>query len=186
MIFEAIRFAAEAHTGQYRKGTKVPYIVHPLGVVRTLIDAGCGEPVVVAGVLHDVVEDTSHTLEELRGRFGPRVAELVAACTEPNHFFDTWERRKRHTVEMLADTEDHDVLMVAIADKLDNIQDLRDDLALRGEIAWRRFNRGREKQRWYYESLEEIFTRRLTDDHGRRLAALFAREVESVFGARVP
>jgi (p)ppGpp synthase/HD superfamily hydrolase len=182
MIFDAIEFAAAAHRGQYRKGTLIPYLMHPLSAARTVIDAGCAEHVVAAAVLHDIVEDTHHTVEEIRARFGDRVAELVEACSEPNHRDASWEQRKQHTVDDLAATTDQEILMVAIADKLDNIRSIRDDLALRGELTWKRFNRGRDQQAWYYRALSGAFSRQMATGAGRRLAGLFEEEVRLVFG----
>jgi (p)ppGpp synthase/HD superfamily hydrolase len=69
-IFEAIEFGARAHAGKYRKGTEVPYIVHPLGVMKILVEHGASEDLVVAGILHDTVEDTYVTLEDIRNSFG--------------------------------------------------------------------------------------------------------------------
>lgn len=182
MIFDAIEFAAAAHRGQYRKGTQIPYLMHPLSAARTVIDAGFPEHVVAAAILHDIVEDTPHTVEEIRSRFGDRVAELVDACSEPNHAQDSWEVRKQRTVDALAATTDQEILLVAIADKLDNIRSIREDLALRGEETWKRFKRGREKQAWYYQSLSRAFKDRLATEAGERLAALFEQEVRLVFG----
>lgn len=182
MIFDAIEFAAAAHRGQYRKGTLIPYLMHPLSAARTVIDAGCPEHVVAAAVLHDIIEDTSHTVDDIRARFGGRVAELVEACSEPNHRDAAWEERKQHTVDTLAASTDQDLLMVAIADKLDNIRSIREDLALRGELTWSRFKRGRDKQAWYYRSLSAAFSKQMSNDTGRRLASLFEEEVHLVFG----
>ena len=181
MIFEAIEFAVDAHRGQYRKGSRIPYIFHPLNAARTLIEAGCPEPVVVAAILHDVVEDTRVTLGEIRRHFGPRVAELVESATEPSKFW-SWEKRKRHTLETL-ETVDGDMLLVAIADKLDNIRSLRNDLEKHGEEIWRRFHRGRQDQAWYYNSLAEIFDRRLEAPPGNALAAEFRSAAAAVFNA---
>jgi (p)ppGpp synthase/HD superfamily hydrolase len=179
MIFEAIEYAAAAHRGQYRKGTRIPYILHPLNAARTLIDAGCADHLVAAAVLHDVVEDTSRTLADIRKRFGERVAELVESATEP-HRWASWEQRKRHTIEHLR-TADEEMLLVAIADKLDNIRSLREDLMRRGEETWKRFKRGRKEQGWYYGSLEEIFSERMKAEPGVGLARLFSGEVRAVF-----
>lgn len=180
MIFEAIEFAAIAHSGQYRKGTRVPYIIHPLNVARTLIEAECEEAVVAAGVLHDVIEDTAVTYGEIRDRFGARVADLVASVSEPDKL-TSWELRKEHTLEILKSASE-DTLLISVADKLDNIRSVREDLASHGEAAWERFKRGREKQRWYYESLAEIFDARFEAEPGLRLAGLLAGEVKAVFG----
>jgi (p)ppGpp synthase/HD superfamily hydrolase len=184
MIFDAIEFAAAAHRGQYRKGTPIPYLMHPLGAARTVIAAGYPEHVVAAAILHDIIEDTEHTVDDIRGRFGDRVAALVDACSEPNHHDASWEERKQHTVKTLAGATDPEVLIVAIADKLDNIRSIREDLELRGELTWKRFKRGREQQAWYYRALSEVFGQRMDGEVGRLLAEEFGREVELVFGAR--
>jgi (p)ppGpp synthase/HD superfamily hydrolase len=182
MVFDAIEFAAAAHRGQYRKGTLIPYLMHPLSAARTVIDAGCREEVVAAAILHDIIEDTPHTVDDIRNRFGPRVAEIVEACSEPNHRGDSWEVRKQHTVDVLSSCTDQDVLMVAIADKLDNVRSIREDFALRGEDTWKRFKRGRDKQEWYYRSLNRAFQHQMNSDAGRRLATLFEQEIRLVFG----
>lgn len=179
MIFQAIEFAARAHHGQYRKGTRVPYLIHPLRVCQSLIEAGTPEEVAVAGLLHDVVEDTPCTLAEIRERFGERVAMLVEGASEPDKR-DTWENRKRHTVNSL-ESADADLLCLSLADKLDNLRSFREDLAKEGEALWSRFKRGRDQQRWYYESLADVFSRRIQDGPGVQLLKPFLAEVRSVF-----
>ena len=179
MIFEAIQFAAAAHTGQYRKGTRVPYIVHPVSVARSLLEIGCSEQVAVAGVLHDVIEDTTVSLAEVRVRFGEHVARLVEGASEPDKHA-SWEDRKRHTIEFL-DVAPEESLLIGLCDKLDNLRTIRQDLALEGEETWKRFRRPRESQRWYYESLGAVFTRRITLDPAVRLVREFNRELDVVF-----
>jgi (p)ppGpp synthase/HD superfamily hydrolase len=93
----------------------------------------------------------------------------------------TWERRKEHTLELLARGETS-ALLLSLADKLDNIRSIRYDLEQFGEKAWGRFKRPRAKQRWYYESLSRIFDSRLDGSPGVDLAAKFHAEVEAVFG----
>lgn len=180
LIFRAIEFAAAAHAGQYRKGTAIPYIVHPLNAARVLLLAGCPEHVAAAAVLHDVIEDTSTSYEELERLFGARVAELVRNTSEPDRLA-TWEERKQHTISWLGEA-DEETLLVAIADKLDNIRSIREDLTLRGEVAWTRFNRGRTEQAWYYRNLERVFRARFNGGVGHCLAESFASEVAAVFG----
>jgi (p)ppGpp synthase/HD superfamily hydrolase len=179
-LFAAVRFAADAHSGQFRKGSRVPYLVHPLNVAKILIDYGCSEDLAIAGLLHDTVEDTEVTLEEIRTIFGDAVARLVEFATEPAKLW-TWEKRKQHTLEIL-ETGETPGLLLSVADKLDNIRSIRSDLELNGDLAWERFKRPREKQRWYYQSLSQIFDARLVDSPGVELAAKFHTEVEVVFG----
>jgi (p)ppGpp synthase/HD superfamily hydrolase len=100
MIFKAIEFSTKAHTGLYRKGTKIPYITHPLNVAQILIEYECPESVVTAGILHDTLEDTQATVDDIRDAFGYEVADLVNAVSEPNKS-DTWENRKAHTIKHL-------------------------------------------------------------------------------------
>lgn len=181
MIFKAIEFAAKAHSGQYRKGTKLPYIVHPLGVAKILIDCGSPEHVIVAGILHDTVEDTAATLDEIKKTFGWDIADLVEAASEPDKS-DTWENRKEHTIEMLK-TLSREAAILVLADKLDNIRAISADYETYGEDLWRRFKRPQEKQKWYYERLLAVFTESLADEQSRNLVDLFRTEVVRVFGA---
>ncbi len=96
MIDKAIQFAAIAHEGQYRKGTNIPYIIHPVSVGFLLQSIGCDEEVIVAGLLHDTVEDTDTELDDIKREFGERVASLVFSASEPDKTL-TWEERKIHS-----------------------------------------------------------------------------------------
>ena len=180
-IFDAIEFAARAHAGQYRKGTRIPYIVHPLAVARILIESDAPDDVIQAAVLHDVIEDTDVKIQELRAAFGDTIAELVQDMSEPKHRTDTWENRKRHTLEFL-ETAPQNVLLIKVADQLDNIRGLEQDFLHQGEAVWKRFNRGRAQQEWYHRGLADVFRRRITDAQGIVLAQEFDAHVRVVFG----
>lgn len=179
-IFDAIEFAARAHSGQYRKGTRIPYIVHPLAVARILIEHDAPDDVVVAAVLHDVVEDTRVTLPEIRAAFGDTIAGLVQAMSEPDRS-DTWENRKRDTLTFM-ETAPQEVLLIKVADQLDNIRGIREDYLTQGDAVWKRFNRGREKQKWYHEGLADLFRRRLVTEQGKLLAQEYEAHVRAVYG----
>lgn len=154
-LFDAIEFAARAHRGQFRKLTRVPYIVHPLAVAQALIGWGASDAVVVAGVLHDTVEDTDATLADIEARFGAEVAVLVAAVSEPDKALP-WEARKEHTIAALREAP-LDALQLVCADKVDNLRSMVQTLSEEGEEAlWARFKRGREAQRWYYGAVAEL------------------------------
>jgi (p)ppGpp synthase/HD superfamily hydrolase len=181
-LYDAIELAARAHHGQVRKGTEIPYIVHPLAVAGILIHANCPEHLVIAGILHDTLEDTPVTLEEIQSQFGQEVADLVAALSEPDKKAP-WEERKAHTIQYLGDKATDDVLLVAVADKLDNIRAIREGLASDGEAFWLRFNRPRENQKWYYQRLSGVFERRISAGAGVALVHAFKLEVVRVFGA---
>ena len=179
MIFKAIEFSTKAHTGLYRKGTKIPYITHPLNVAQMLIEYECPESVVTAGILHDTLEDTQATVDDIRDAFGYEVADLVNAVSEPNKS-DTWENRKAHTIKHLK-TASPEVLMISLADKMDNIKKIREDYEKIGNKVWERFNRPKEKQKWYYETLADVFSMRLNDPKTAFLVNHFRSEVNLVF-----
>jgi (p)ppGpp synthase/HD superfamily hydrolase len=189
MIFEAIQFAAEVHAGHYRKGSNVPYIYHLTNVMKILCDAGCKEEVIVAGLLHDAVEDTAATLEMIEARFGLRVAQLVAMATEPEKLNKDaqeapWKARKAGTLKALATAEDAEKIILSCADKLDNIRAIQEDYNKIGEAFWTRFNAGKEEQCWYYQNLALIFEER-GKQFGAPLATLaqtFGQTVSQVFG----
>lgn len=180
MIFKAIEYATRAHAGQYRKGSKVPYIVHPLNVAKILIDLDCPEPVVVAGILHDTLEDTRMTLENIQSEFGAEIACLVDAASEPNKSDLIWENRKAHTIKHLR-TASPELLILSLADKTDNIRAMRQDYEKIGDGLWKRFNRPKEKQKWYYEALADIFSEEVKDEKALSLVHGFKRDVAVVF-----
>ena len=154
-ILEAIEFAVRAHMKQLRKGTDIPYVIHPIGVGRILIENNCPEECVIAGILHDTLEDTDVTSEDLAKIFGEEVADIVCGASEPDKD-DTWENRKKHTIEYLKTAPDK-IKMVSCADKLHNLRSIIEDYSQEGENLWKRFRRGKEGQLWYYESLSEAF-----------------------------
>src|ERR1039457_2338264 len=94
ILFDAVSFATEAHTGQFRKGTSIPYIIHPLNVGKILINCGCRIEMVIAGILHDTIEDTHVSLSDVLERYGVDVANLVEGVSEPDRS-DSWENRKK-------------------------------------------------------------------------------------------
>ncbi|HUP27065.1 MAG TPA: HD domain-containing protein [Chloroflexia bacterium] len=151
MIEEAIELAARAHRGQLRKASDLPYISHPYAVGMLLARAGCPEEMVAAGILHDTVEDTQVTLEDIRTAFGPGVAAIVEGCSESDKSAG-WEERKKHTLAYLR-TAPWEVRVVSCADKLHNVRTIIKARKELGEQVWQRFKRGRQEQEWYYRGL---------------------------------
>lgn len=153
MIKRAIELAAKAHHNQFRKGTDTPYFAHPCNVGVILAQHGCPEEVVAAGILHDTIEDTPLTIEDIRIQFGIEVAAIVEGCSEPDKSL-SWEERKQHTIDYL-EKAPMEVKFVACADKLDNITSIALDYDELGEDFWQRFNAGKQEQSWYYHGLVE-------------------------------
>lgn len=134
----AFEIAAAAHAHQTRKGDGSPYIGHPVRVAAIVRASGMDEAAVAAALLHDVVEDSPITLEELSERFGPRVVELVAAMTE-DKATPGYERRKdEHRAQIEA--AGHDAVLIYAADKLANLRDMRRVYASVGEQIAARFH----------------------------------------------
>lgn len=182
MLFDAIEFATTAHRGQYRKATNVPYIVHPLNVMRLLLSANADEVMASAGVLHDVVEDTPITAEQLGEKFGSEVVRLVLAASEPDKGL-SWEERKTHTIEFLTHEARPDELLLALADKLDNTESMAADHKELGEALWGRFKTGREQQAWYYGRLLDVFHKRVDHEAGQKLVSRMESALRELFRA---
>lgn len=116
--------AREAHAGQVRNGSRgMPYVEHPVAVAALLDEHGYGEEAIAAALLHDVVEDSDTTLDELRERFGDRVAGLVGALTDDESIDDYKERKTEHRERLAA--ADGEALAIYGADKLVNASTLR-------------------------------------------------------------
>lgn len=160
MIDKAIEFATKAHEGQYRKGTRRPYIVHPIEVSDIVASMTKDEEVISAAVLHDTIEDCADvTKAVLEREFGGRVATIVAKESEDKS--KTWEERKRTTIERLRSAP-REVQMIALADKLSNMRDIDRDYPVLGEELWQRFRmKDKEIIAWYYrgvrDALKDVF-----------------------------
>lgn len=143
---EAVRFAAERHEGSTRKGTDLPYLLHPIETVQILASMDADVNLLAAGILHDTLEDTDTTLLELLDRFGPDVAALVNSHTEDKR--KTWYMRKLHTIQELSKAGRRQKLLI-MADKTANLRSMCSDYRKVGEKLWSRFNAPREYQAWY-------------------------------------
>jgi myo-inositol-1(or 4)-monophosphatase len=156
-LTEAIEFAAKCHEGQLRKGTNIPYMVHPMEACAIAATITSDPEVLAAAVLHDVAEDCGVTIKELQDRFGYRVAALVAAESElkEDDAEGSWQRRKQHTIDKLQDACG-DELILTMADKLSNIRAICRDYEKLGDGLWKRFNQQDMKmQAWYYKSIRD-------------------------------
>lgn len=176
LVEKALIFAAKAHHGQVRKGTDIPYITHPVAVGMILQKASCSDEVVAAGILHDTLEDTETTYDDLVSAFGAYVADLVVAASETDKTL-SWEDRKRQTISMLKHTTTEE-MHVIVADKLHNLQSIHHDLKTYGPEIWDRFNRGKNEQHWYYRSIIDALLSRTNEF---KLIETLNEEVHKVF-----
>jgi (p)ppGpp synthase/HD superfamily hydrolase len=160
-FLRAFLFAAEKHAGQTRKASTIPYIAHLMGVASLVLEAGGDEDLGIAALLHDVVEDCGGApmLDEVRRRFGTRVAKVVDGCTDADtHPKPPWRERKEKYISHLKKA-DADTRLVSAADKLNNVRSILSDYHAIGESVWSRFNGGREGTLWYYRTLRDQFLR---------------------------
>lgn len=156
MIRQAAEFAEQAHKGAVRKGTSIPYITHPLETAVIVSMLTRDPELIAAALLHDTLEDTKTTYEELKEQFGVRVADLVAEESEDKS--KSWRERKGHTIAHLRQAS-REAKILTLADKLSNIRSMARDYLLKGEALWERF-RVKEKSlhAWYYLSVKEALS----------------------------
>lgn len=149
----AIHYATDCHKGQTRKGTNIPFIIHPLEVMQILQGMNADTNLLIAGLLHDVVEDTDTTIEEICAAFGDDVAQLVGGHTEDKT--KTWEERKATEIR---DTMSSSLRLkkLVLADKLANMRSIKNDYIKLGNELWERFNAGLRQQAWYYGEMTEV------------------------------
>ena len=155
---EAFAFAAEKHSGQTRKRTRVPYISHLMSVAALVLEAGGDEDQAIAGLLHDVVEDCGGEpmLTEVRTHFGDRVAAIVDGCTDAYTVpKPPWKQRKLEYLAVLREAND-DIRLVTAADKLHNVRTILADYRSEGDSVWDRFNGRREGTLWYYRAVLDV------------------------------
>jgi len=152
---EALSYAAELHTGQTRKGTSVPYLTHLMTVSSYVFEFGGTVDQAIAGLLHDAIEDQGDrtSYQEIAGRFGEEVSEIVRACTDSETTpKPPWAERKAAYLAGLAHKPDAIKLVVA-CDKLHNAECIVRDVRLQGAKIWQRFNAAPDQILWYYEGV---------------------------------
>lgn len=138
---QAKLFAIKAHKGQVRKSDKEkPMVIHPINVGNILEENNYDDNVIAAGYLHDVVEDTNYTIEDIENQFGTDIASLVMGASEPDKSL-SWEERKTHTINQVKDLDIRHKAIVC-ADKISNLEDLRILLETKENFTFDAFKRG--------------------------------------------
>ncbi len=183
-LFEsAVVYAAKMHDGARRKGSDRPYLFHPLEVALIVSGMTSDPEVLAAAVLHDTVEDTSASIDEIRELFGGRVAALVASETENKRpgvlKADSWRVRKEESLLKLENAEDDGVRFIWLADKLANIRSLKKRIETCGSSAWKIFNCTDPKQHeWYYRSIARLTSQLYRYDAYREFCELIDKTFE--------
>ncbi len=163
-VAKALALAVQAHDGQKRKGTDIPYVAHPMGVASIALDYGATEDQAIAALLHDVLEDGGpQFVSVIREGFGEAVLAIVEGCTDgvpdAQGRKADWKERKRSYLDHLETAAD-EIILVSGADKLHNARAIVSDLQSVGPTVFDRFSAGRDGTLWYYRQLAKIFSGR--------------------------
>jgi len=182
-LSDAAALAIQAHQGQVRKGTSIPYVSHLFAVAGLVMEFGGDEEQACAALLHDLIEDCGAEYEAvILERFGPRVASIVRSCTDT----DTqpkppWRARKEAYLAHLEEV-DADAALISACDKLHNARAIVADIQAHGaDAVFSRFKGGRDGTLWYYAGVSEILSRRLDGALPKALAHAVA-ELQAAAG----
>lgn len=162
LVDKAILFATEAHKGTERRGKGFPYIIHPLEAMSIVATITTDQELLAAAALHDVVEDTDYTAEDIRKEFGDRVAHIVAGESdtvfEGMSVQDSWHARKQIAMDHLK-AADRDTKIVAMGDKLSNMRAIARDYREIGDELWNRFHASDPSEHaWRYRGLADALS----------------------------
>ncbi|MBP5549466.1 MAG: bifunctional (p)ppGpp synthetase/guanosine-3',5'-bis(diphosphate) 3'-pyrophosphohydrolase [Bacteroidales bacterium] len=182
LLDRAIIFAVKAHAGTERRGKGFPYIVHPMEAMEIVASITPDQELLAAAALHDTVEDTDVTIEQIREEFGPRIASLVetesdvvpAGASEE----DSWTARKKVGLDRLQHAS-RDAKIVAMGDKLSNMRAIARDYAVKGDDLWNLFHlKDPKAHAWRYRALADAL-RELEDTFAFKE---FEQLINQVFG----
>lgn len=162
-LTDAMNFAIAAHGEVRRKGDGLPAVLHAMEAAAVAASLTSDEEVLAAAVLHDTVEDAGVDLEDIRARFGERVAGLVWAESEDKMRGlppeESWRARKEAAIARLRDAQDPGVAMVALGDKLSNLRSFYRAREEKGEAMWQAFHQKDPRQHhWYYRTIAGILS----------------------------
>lgn len=156
---QALNFAAQKHAHQMRVGTpSVPYLTHLVSVALRVSPYDMSELLVVGALLHDTLEDTETTYDELERNFSPEVAALVQEVSEDKGL--PWRTRKERYLERLAHARES-ALLVALADKIDNLEDRLRGVEVHGGTFLDRWSQPRSEHHWFFGEASAIAKARL-------------------------
>jgi len=181
LMDRAIVFAVKAHHNTERRGKGFPYIIHPLEAVEIVATMTTDQELLAAAALHDTIEDTDVTVEQIRAQFGDRIAELVHSesdqFTEGVSEEDSWHDRKQAAIDRLA-AASHDAKIVALGDKLSNMRAIWRDYQVKGDALWSIFHvKDKASHEWHYRGLAASLSE-LSDTFAYRE---FLRLIDEVF-----
>jgi len=186
-IQKAVIRSAILHQSQKRKGTPIPYIIHLYSVALILSDYIDDEDIIVAGLLHDVLEDVPNYYgNDMKKEFGEKVYKIVKEVSEdkdPNNKGEnkkvTWQKRKGDYLATLKN-DSFEAMMVCCADKIHNLLSLIEAYKEQGDDLWNKFNAPKDKQMWFYEEILNVLKDRLNNDIVKELDRIYS-EAKKLF-----
>ncbi len=183
-IEQAVIKASQLHQRQKRKGDPaIPYIIHPFCVAFILSHYTDDEDIIIAGLLHDVIEDTSYTYKELAKDFGIKIKNIVKEVSGSNMKGGkkaTWQKRKEDYLKYLKDAS-FEAMMVSCADKMHNLMAVEPAYKKYGKELWDRFNAPVEKKFWFYGEVLKILKQRLNNQIVKELGKIY-KEARKISG----
>ena len=185
-LFEkAVIYATHCHEGMLRKKDRKQYILHPLEVAVITSSMTDDDEVLAASVLHDTVEDTPASLENIRAEFTDRVAYLVAMESEDKKTnlppAETWQIRKEESLAEMGRCEDIGVKIIWLADKLSNMRSFYRIYQKEGSSMWESFNqKDPGMQAWYYYRIKDLTAELADTEAYREYSELLDRVFEEV------
>lgn len=171
-IHQALCYAALLHQGQKRKSSSVPYIMHPLAVAWILSQYSNNQDLIIAGLLHDVIEDTKgYSRSRLQKLFGKKVFKIVQEVTgvgrpsmTKKQKVNTWQKRKEKYLKKL-NTASQEALLICCADKIHNLISYIEGFQQHREKFWRDFDAPKEKEIWFKNEVFKILNKRLKNQN---------------------
>lgn len=184
LLDKAIVFAVKAHRNTERRGKGFPYVVHLMEAVEIVATMTSDQELLAAAMLHDTVEDTDVTIEDIRHEFGERIAALVNAETDsyPEGVSEeaSWKGRKEAAIHRLRNVSKEGKI-VALGDKLSNMRAIARDFARQGDGLWNIFHvKDKALHEWHYRALAEA----LSDLQGTEAYSEFVALINRVFGEK--
>lgn len=155
MINKALQTAINLHMGQKRKLENFDYVIHPIEAGISLAKQNEKDEVIIAAILHDTIEDTSYTYDDIKSDFSKKIADLVIGCSELNKNL-SWKQRKQNRINSLNSENDISIKKIVCADKLNNLKSIHRYSKKCDEDVWNSFNAGYEDQKWYYSEIIKI------------------------------
>lgn len=183
---KAAHFAINAHANTERRGKGFPYVIHVFEAAEIVATISADQELLAAAALHDTVEDTDITVDQIREEFGQRIADLVASESEESvsgvSETESWRERKQAAIDRLAKSS-HDAKIVALGDKLSNMRAIARDYAEIGDKLWSRFHapNGISDHEWHYRGLAQSLSE-LSDTFAYKE---FISLIDQVFGSFV-